>query len=67
MVAGTTGQVSATLAPQEMPTSPDDAPTSYVLAVIENIAITVLIDSGSKISLISEAQRMSIPAEDKSY
>lgn len=49
MVAGATGQVSGTPkdeAPQEMSTSPDDGPTSHVLAVIENIATTVLIDSG---------------------
>ena len=65
MVAGTTAQVSAipeNKAPQQLSTPQDDTTTSYVFAVIENIATTVLIDSGSKISLISEAQRMSIPS-----
>lgn len=65
MVAGTMGQVSATSAneaPQQLSTPEDYTTTSYVFAVIKNIASTVLIDSGSKISLISEAQRMSIPS-----
>ena len=62
MVAGTMGQVSAIPENEELSTPQDDTTTFYVFAVIENIATTVLIDSGSKISLISEAQRMSIPS-----
>ena len=37
------------------------SPTAYVKGLIEGVDVTVLIDSGSSISLISEELRMSIP------
>lgn len=37
-------------------------PTGYVISIIENIATKVFLDSGSDISLISEAFRMSVPS-----
>lgn len=37
-------------------------PTAYVKGLVEGVDVTVLIDSGSTVSLISEEFRMSIPA-----
>lgn len=36
--------------------------TAYVKGLVEGVDVTVLIDSGSTVSLISEEFRMSIPA-----
>ena len=36
--------------------------TSYIRGLIENVDVAILIDSGSNVSLISEAFKMSIPA-----
>lgn len=65
MVAGAEGQVSAATkreAQQQKSPLPCKAPTRYVISMIENIATKVFLDSGSDISLISEAFRMSVPS-----
>ena len=40
----------------------ESKPTAYVKGLVEGVDVTVLIDSGSNVSLISEEFRMSIPA-----
>lgn len=65
MVAGAEGQVSAATkreAQQRKSPLPCKAPTRYMISIIENIATKVFLDSGSDISLISEALRMSVPS-----
>lgn len=65
MVAGAEGQVSALseeAQTQSVQKSPPRSFTRNVLAIIENVATKVYIDSGSDISLISEAFRLSIPS-----
>lgn len=68
MVAGAEGQVSASVEeahPQPVRQSPQTTRKTFtrnVLAIIENVATKVYVDSGSDISLISEAFRMSIPS-----
>ena len=48
--------------PQQVITSARKTPTRYVMTVIENITTKVYLDTGSDISLISEAFGMSIPS-----
>ena len=65
MVAGTEGQVSAfseEAQTDSLQQSIHRAFTRNVLAIIENVATKVYVDSGSDISLISEAFRLSIPS-----
>ncbi|KAF5905694.1 Glyceraldehyde-3-phosphate dehydrogenase [Clarias magur] len=65
MVADAGGQVSAAIGDeaqhQVLPPS-YKTPTRYVMTIIENIATKVYLDTGSDISLISEAFRMSVPS-----
>lgn len=64
MVADAGGQVSAAFGDeaQQVLAPSYKTPTRYVMTIIENIATKVYLDTGSDISLISEAFRMSIPS-----
>lgn len=66
MVAGTEAQVSAAVkkGPKQQTelVTPNNGPTPFVFAIIENTAVEVFMDTGSEISLISESLRMSIPS-----
>ena len=50
--------------PQQVIPSARKTPTRYVMTVIENITTKVYLDTGSDISLISEALRMSPISEN---